>query len=367
MRLVSYLALATCVGVGGYLLVDDEPAAARPEKSRAVRSAKLPAISPSAVRDAKIEALSEQIQAIGEELEELEAARGFSLDEDDPEAFAMVFTIDDDVYLRLSVQDTATAHGTARLTSSEGVHSVVAPVATSAMPAALRSWAGRTVMVNGDCRARVVGFAEVSRIMGEAGDYEYDEEGNRHPGEPWTVDSVREQNITLAAKLDGCPGTWARAENLSRSAVGAIIEAEDLETAAIGDLLAKDDYDPNQESWKEQGGEGDWRDAVELSSLAWQHPVTNERWIFVQATKPGSCGDPSINVMAAYRATADGTVRRFTDLEFGYDSIQEVVDIDGDGQPELLMGDLDRTELVDLKNTMHDSISVPSRDFTCGC
>ena len=72
--------------------------------------------------------------------------------------------------------------------------------------------------------------------------------------------------------------------------------------------------------------------------------------------------------MAAYRANADGTVRRVADLEFGYDNIAGVVDVDGDGQPELMLGGGGTSaELVDLANERHGSISVEYRSYGCGC
>lgn len=137
--------------------------------------------------------------------------------------------------------------------------------------------------------------------------------------------------------------------------------------AARQELLARKDLDPTQEAWVEAGGEGDWRDAAEVVTQVYQHALTDERWVFVQARRPGGCGDPGFDVMAAYRANADGTVRRVADLEFGYDDIAEVVDVDGDGQPELMLGDGNSAALVDLANERHESISVEHRYYGCGC
>jgi hypothetical protein len=89
--------------------------------------------------------------------------------------------------------------------------------------------------------------------------------------------------------------------------------------------------------------------------------------VFVQARRHGGGGDPGFAVMAAYRANADGTVRRVADLDFGYDHLAGVVDVDGDGQPELMLGGGTHAELVDLANERHDSISVDYRSYGCGC
>ena len=238
------------------------------------------------------------------------------------------------------------------------------------MPAELRAWAGRTVLVDGVCRARVVGFAEVSRISGEPSNpyHEDAEEGDDDEPAAWTIESVTDSGVMLAAQLDGCTGSWARSTDYSPAAVAAKIEAPELEEAAREELLARNDVDPTQESWAEQGGEGDWRDAAEVVTQVYQHPLTDERWVFVQARHPGGCGEPGFDLMAAYRANADGTLRRVADLSFGYESIAEVVDVDGDGQPELMLGDgTSSAELVDLADQRHESISVEHRYYGCGC
>ncbi|MDQ3334426.1 MAG: hypothetical protein M4D80_04630 [Myxococcota bacterium] len=295
-----------------------------------------------------------------------EEIRGFTAA--GPEEFAMVFDVDGVTYLRLSQEETATAHGSPRMTETDGMTAVVAPVGVNALPAHFQKWAGRSVLVDGDCRARVVGFAEVSRVTGEAGDeWAYDEDGNPPEPTPWTVELVRESNVTLAAKLDGCFGTWARAETESAAAIAATLDEPALESAALADLMAKTDHDETQINWKEMGGEGDWRDHVDVTSVAWQHPQTEEKWVFVQARRSGSCGDASVSLMAAYRVRADGTVHRAADLDFAHGDISQVVDVDGDGQPELVMGGGASSELVDLANGHHDSIYVPSHSHGCGC
>lgn len=367
MRLsTSYLALAGCVVVGGYLLVGGDEAPAQPARVATVRSAAIPAVLPRLpIGDGEPDLAAETDDEVDEEVEE-EAMRGLAPLED-PAEFSFVFTLDGVSYVRLSSDERALSRGSAEMIEEDGVHAVVAPVATAAMPAELRAWAGRTVLVDGVCRARVVGFAEVSRISGEAADpYNY-ETGEVAEPTPWTIESITDTGVVLAAKLDGCTGTWARSTDYSPAAVAAEIKAPALEAAARKELLAHDDFDPTQEEWAKAGGEGDWRDAAEVVTKVYQHALTDERWVFVQARRAGDCGAPGFAVMAAYRANADGTVRRVADLEYGYDDITEVVDVDGDGQPELLLGGGTSAELVDLANTRHESIRVEHRSYGCGC
>jgi hypothetical protein len=361
MRLPSYLALFACVG-GGYLLISDKPSDAPTTSRPVVRSAKiaLPQVAVTDRTDTETPTLAIPSDTSDEPDEEI---RGFT--SEGPDAFAMVFDVDGVTYLRLSQEETATAHGSPRMTETDGVTAVVAPVGVNALPAHFQKWAGRTVLVDGECRARVVGFAEVSRVTGEAGDpWAYDEDGNPPAPTPWTVELVRESNVTLAAKLDGCFGTWARAETESAAAIAATLDEPELESAALADLLAESEHDLG---WKEMGGEGDWRDHVDVTSLAWQHPQTEEKWVFVQARHGGSCGEASISLMTAYRVGADGNLRRAAGLDFAHDDISQVVDLDGDGQPELIMNDGVSTTLVDLANEYHESIHVPNHSHGCGC
>ena len=361
----SYLALAGCAVVGGYLLVGDDDAPAPQARVATARPAAIPALFP---RLPGVDGAPESEVEIDEEVEEAaeEAMRGLAALED-PAELAFVFSVDGVSYVRLSSEERALARGSARLIEEDGVHAVVAPVTTAAMPAELRAWAGRSVLVDGVCRARVVGFAEVSRIAGDASDpYRGDMEEGDEPA-TWTIKSVTDTGVVLAAQLDGCTGTWARSTDYSPAAVAAKIDAPQLAAAAREELLARTDYDPTQEAWTEAGGEGDWRDVAEVVTQVYQHALTDERWVFVQARRPGGCGSPGFAMMAAYRANADGTVRRVADLEFGDDDIAEVVDVDGDDQPELILGGGDRAELVDLANERHASISVDYRSYGCGC
>jgi hypothetical protein len=364
----SYLALAGCVVAGGYLLAGGDDAKAPPARGATARTAAIPAVLP---RLAGVEGEPEaEAEVEPEDEAPEEAMRGLEPLEDLAE-LAFVFSVDGESYVRLSTDERALTRGSARLIEEDGVYAVVAPVTTAAMPAELRAWAGRTVLVDGECRARVVGFAEVSRISGDASDPYRSERGDdeEEGDEPatWTIESVTDTGVMLAAQLDGCTGTWARSTDYSPAAVAAKIDAPELEAAASKELLAHSDFDPTQEAWAEAGGKGDWRDAAEVVTQVYQHALTDERWVFVQARHPGGCGDPGFNLMAAYRANADGTVRRVADLEYGYDNITEVVDVDGDGQPELMLGGGNDVELVDLANKHHESISVAQRSYGCGC
>ncbi len=364
----SYLILGAAVAVGAYAVhsndtrptattqasIADEPRAAR------VRATAQPSLPREEQDDADENEATEQPD---------EEIRGHAAIESSDE-FALVFSVGPTSYLRLSAEQRATSRGRRRMHVEDGVHSVIASVATSALPHALQVWSGRDVLVNGTCRARVVGFAEVSRVSGQppgSEDYDYASEDERGDEPQWTIDNVADDNVMLAAVLDGCSGSWARTADYAPAVVAHAAESPGLETAAIADLMARDTDDPIQAGWARDGGEGDWRDAVDVDVLTYEHPLTGEHWVFASAHRDGGCGDASVALMAAYRAGAHGKLRRVADLEFAGESIAHVVDLDGDGQPELVLGDGDRAELVDLANNRHDSIDVPEHHYGCGC
>lgn len=294
-----------------------------------------------------------------------------------PDAFAMVFEVGGVAYVRLADGERATARGRARLFEERDAVAVVAGVTTAAMPAHLRDWNGKTVLVDGRCRARVVGFAEVSRVSGDppgTEDYYYAEESERPAELPsWTKQLVVEQNVMLAARLDtigDCAGLWARSADRTPALVADAVADGDSESAALTALLDAE-HDDQQDDWHAMGGEGHWRDHARTDATTYVHPSTRERWIIAQATTGlGACGEPMAARMAIYRIAPDGTLAHVTDLPYANQQVTSVVDVDGDGQPELLIAGTDggvTSELVDLTQEVHDTISIQHFWWGCGC
>jgi hypothetical protein len=369
----GYLLAGAVVAAGLYATRDHDAIAEREEaKATTVRRPDtFAAPTPAPMLVSTLEHETADAPELALEDEEPEVVRGHAEIEDASE-FAMLFEVGGTTYLRLSHELRATSHGTPRLIVEGEVYAAVAPVAPSALPTELTAWQGRTVLVDGTCKARVVGFAEVARASGEApGSEEYwSLPENERPAEPptWTLETVMADDVMLAAKLDGCSGTWARSTDHQPAQIARAVASPGLETDAIADLLAIDDgIDPIQDQWKEMGGEGDWREAVDVEATTFEHPLTGEKWIFASAYKEGHCGEPSVSTMAAYRVTKTGAVQRFTDLQFAGETIQDVVDLDGDGQPELVLGTGSMATLVDLANNERASIAVPFHSYGCGC
>ncbi|MCW5807869.1 MAG: hypothetical protein KIT31_36285 [Deltaproteobacteria bacterium] len=330
-----------------------------------------PIEAPRTVTAPPVPALPEVVAAPAIDLGfDLEAA--IELDDDtihgmaqleDPALFSFVFHVDGEHYVRLSTSARATRHGTPRLIDGEYVVAVVAPVDAAALPEELRGWAGRKVLVDGACTASVVGFAEVSRVNGDPpGAWD---EGREEPAR-WTAEAAREDNIVLAARIEGCAtGTWARAATAPAAPIARSVEEPAVANAARADLLARRADDPYQTAWADANGEGDWRDAVEVTSEVFEHGATGERWVIARAKKDGGCGDPYLDRAVVYRTNDDGSVRRVAELDHLSDKIHSLVDLDDDGQPELVLGEGDRARVIDLLAHEHDSIDIPFHG--CGC
>lgn len=368
MLIRSYALLGTCALIGGYAAIRDNAPSAAPASNAVVaepvaaprfvpppRPPVLPSIGVRDEEPANDDGVNE------EPIRGLDPISG-------PDELAMVFSVDGEWYLRLSEEERAESRGRGRMVVEGDTHSVVAPVSAAALPATFADWTSREVFVNGTCRSRVVGFAEISRAAGDPEDG-YDEEGDEYIPGVWTVETLTAANITLAAKLDGnCSGTWARATDQSAPAVARSLEAPELEQDALADLLRNAEPRLTVE-WSEMGGEGDWRDEVDVVTQTYQHPLTDERWVFVQARTGGYCGEPSVSLMAAYRAGDDGTLVRAATLDYAHSTLRDVVDVDGDGQPEMMFGEDDSSiSVVDLANRTADSIYINSYAHEgCGC
>jgi hypothetical protein len=83
----------------------------------------------------------------------------------------------------------------------DGVVAAVAPVDARDVPAGYQRWLGRRIEVDDVCTATVVGFAVVARQAGAR--------GRTAAPPPGAV--LRSGHAVLAARLDGCTGSYAHA------------------------------------------------------------------------------------------------------------------------------------------------------------
>ena len=191
-----------------------------------------------------------------------------------------------------------------------------------------RHWLGRSVIVDGTCRANVVGFAVVARVTGTA-DYA--------PGAhaQWTASNVFEHGApVLAAKLDGCSGTIARDAELSPIVVPKSIDDDLLAKRARMKFLASGPAHDAQYVWEADGRKGKWHASKEAKLAAIVFTHHGSKWVSVHGKIDEGCGGPEINLYALYRGDELATVeqRDLGDLW----SIDSIIDIENDGRFELV-------------------------------
>jgi hypothetical protein len=282
----------------------------------------------------------------------------------------LVFRADGASYMRLAdiERDRAGAlqwprHAAMRLVKDDGAEIAIAAVQGADLPAMHGAWAGKEVVVDGACRAKVTGFAVVSRLYGDTAYAGIEKE-------KWDVASVMQSGSqVLAARLDRCSGTFARDAALAPVVVPEPIQNPRLAATARSALIASSAAAEAKRSWDEYGSSsgGAWWDHAEIATNVLRHPRTGETFVTVYAHAEFFCGGPDINVWGLYRAAADGTLspvheKRFERLH----SVDRILDIEGDGELELIgrswLGDV---VIAAADGSELDSLAVPF--FGCPC
>jgi hypothetical protein len=248
---------------------------------------------------------------------------------------ALVFRAGGATYMKLAsiTGDAMPKHGKVKLSSEDWIESAVATVQSGNVPAAHRSWLGKTVTVDGACTAKVVGFAVVSRLVGDPGYAGIEEE-------TWDGATAMDQGAkVIAARLDNCAGgTFARDAALAPVMVPEVIENAVLVASARKALLRSDDATAAQTEWTESRQAGNWYEdaGTETTAQVLRHPKTGETWVSVHLYYGGGCGLPNISVWGLYRADASGKLTR-TKTNLGeLTKLEKLVDVDGDGELEVI-------------------------------
>lgn len=253
----------------------------------------------------------------------------------------LVFRAGGASYLRLAdvERDEAGAlrwprHGAPRLVEEEGVEVALAQVRDADVPAILRAWAGRQVVVDGACRATVTGFAVVSRLSGDPA----------YAGlakDRWDAASVMASGSSvLAARLDRCEGAYARDAALAPVVIPEPIRDERLAAIARSALVASPAAAEVKRSWDElkpSDAEGAWWEHAELSANVLRHPRTGATLVAVHAYAEHGCGGPELNLWGLYRVDADGALAPVHEARLdALHSIDRIIDVEGDGELELI-------------------------------
>lgn len=255
-------------------------------------------------------------------------------------------------------------HGKLRLAKDDYIEAAIAPVADGDVPVMHLGWKDRKVKVDGGCEANVVGFAVVSRVAGDSTWINLKQ---------WnTAGVMKAGHIVLAAKLDGCPGSFARDAALPDIVVPTRLHDPALEKAATAALLASEAARDTQREWDKQvsatgGTAGPWHNGATLVAEVLRHPRTGMTFVSVQGNVAGGCGDPQANVWGLFRVDGDKLVpvqlRKLDEIE----TLDALIDVDGDGEFELLGKPWlpYDTLLIHTSGEQVDQLSVPFLGCPC--
>ncbi|MCY1082699.1 hypothetical protein [Archangium lansingense] len=280
-----------------------------------------------------------------------------------------VVPADDTSYLVLANVEKAEEllpHGPLRLTGDESNPRVIAEVSEAHLPADLRAWSKRKVFVDERCHATVSGFAIVARLVGDVGDpsYSLGDNGSKSPAD--SVFSLGHK--VLAARLDRCKGSFARAASAEPIQVLQPAVNKEAVAAARADFLKSKVVAKARKEWVGADAEGAREQVNAPRVVTVRHPTTGETWISLHLRfGDGPCEDPPDDVWGLYRVTEQG-VERTRLLRLGqFQSIDALLDVEGDGQLELLLqGDFGTTrELRSGEGKVIRRITMPISVCMC--
>ncbi|MBK7537045.1 MAG: hypothetical protein IPI49_17120 [Myxococcales bacterium] len=276
----------------------------------------------------------------------------------------LMTSVFDHGYLQLEVlpQDSALPdHGPATTGENDGGRAYLAPLLPTAAPA-WRGIIGQLVVTDSGCQARVTSLALVARLTGDAA-----YAGLSHD---FTPDDLRDQGgRMIAARLDGCAH-----DRYAHPAAAPVLRPEPLVRPALARaarraMLASPTTTAAIAKWTEAALAGTWQEQVRWSEQVLRHPRTKATWVLSHAhLSPEDCGTPTFSLLGVFRVGDDGalTEASITELE-DLLTIDAIVDVDGDGQFELLgtpwLG-LDRV-LTRSDGTELDRLSLPF--YGCPC
>lgn len=240
------------------------------------------------------------------------------------------------LYLKLRDADPMPAHGTPVL--HEAGEASAWRTTSIAEIADIPGWRGKRVEIDGTCTATVTGFAVVARLTGSP-DYT---EGN---APSWTAENVLDAGApVVAAKLAGCE---SRADVAIATTAKPLYEIRDepLVERARATLLGSSLAAAQQRVWAGEKRKGTWyaphaersyaTDGAAIETLV-AEDAHGTRYVSVVARIDEGCGGPEIAIWGLYRVS-DGALVVVAERALGdVRAIQRLVDVDGDGELEVL-------------------------------
>ena len=246
-----------------------------------------------------------------------------------------VIDVDDATWMILDVDPTSIdTHRAPHLAAGEYASDTVALLRDRDLTSELRGWRGQDVIVDGTCTDTLHDFALITQVTG---DPVYADD-TTHPH--WTTKTI-EANGThfVAAKLSHCTGKYARAASAPAAVPFPEVAAPELEQRAVTALKTSPTGLAVRAQIAEQysGSEKiNFDEATQVETKVARDPRTGATWIAVHAHADFMCGGPEINFFGLYRVTEGElvTVREIQSPDLA--GVDALVDLDGDGVPELL-------------------------------
>jgi hypothetical protein len=246
------------------------------------------------------------------------------------------------------------------------ITSAIAALPDARVPASARGWIGKRVVVDDTCNATVTSIAVVARLTGYPS-----YAGIEDSDDKWTAATAMEHGTkVLAAKLDNCAGgTYAR----DAAAPGSII-LEEIADAPLADAalrLTKRSPEARaaQKAWAEAEQKGVWTEdeGVQVQTKVLRHPTTGQTFVSVHLFFGAVCGLPTMNAWGLYRADADGKLARVKSSIGDFITIERLVDLDGDGELEVIGAPWLGTEraVQDTDGTTLETLELPF--YMCPC
>lgn len=280
---------------------------------------------------------------------------------------SLVFTAGGSAWIALAELEKLPKHDKPMLSEDDYVTSAIAPIAPANLTAAQQELLGTRIVVDGTCTAWVTSFAVVSRLTG----YPSYAGVENAPDDTWTAATAMEHGTKLlAAKLDNCAGgTFARRASLAPVVIPPAIEDEPLAAAALAALKASPDAKAGAKEWEEFQQKGNWYDdpSVAKDVRVLRHPTTGVTWVSAHLYYGGGCGAPNLSVWGLYRIDDDGALVRTKTSLGELTQIDKLVDLDNDGQLEVIGRPWLGTERTVQANdgTTLQTLTLPF--FMCPC
>lgn len=263
------------------------------------------------------------------------------------ESVGLVFELEGARWMILDIDPSEILHHRAtRLVGpdADNPFATIAVLAQGDQPTALRAWFNTDVIVDGTCKDTVRDFALISQLSGDP--VYADEPGDETNGGRgrWTVKSIAEHGTTVvAAKLSHCTeGSYARAAAAEPAVPFVAVDDAGLGKRAERHLLASEIAKQARAELKAQYDDVvtdpamSFDKVTQLSTIVTSDPRTGTKWVSVHAHAEMSCGGPQVNIWGLYRMDDSELVAVREQAGGELDSINALVDLDGDGIPEIL-------------------------------